>query len=394
MGSRPTVPRAICRKFWRFVGEGLSTEAAAAAAGVSAGTARGWFRDSGGMPPLDLCELSGRFLTMPEREEIAIGHGSGLGVREIARSIGRAPSTVSRELRRNPTSGHGAPSYRATLAQFKADERARRPKIGKLKTDPRLLNVVQGMLKKYMSPEQITGRLPIEFPDDASMRISHEAIYQALYIYPRGLLQRELTKCLRTGRSLRKPRRRVDGRRTRIKDMVMIADRPAEVEDRAVPGDWEGDLITGTENKSAIGTLVERTTRFTLLLHLPNGHGAEALQAAIAATMTELPAHLRRSLTWDQGIEMANHAAISVAADLDIYFCNPHSPWQRGTNENTNGLLRQYFPKGTNLNAHTPERLAAVAEQLNARPRKIHGFRTPAEVLAPLLQTGSVATTS
>jgi IS30 family transposase len=394
MGSRPTVPRTVCRKFWRFVGEGLSTADAAAAAGVSEGTAAGWFRNSGGMPPLDLCELSGRYLTMPEREEIAIAHGSGLGVREIARSIGRHPSTVSRELRRNPTSGHGGPLYRATLAQFKADQRARRPKTGKLCADPGLRDVVQGMLEKKMSPEQITGRLLIEFPDDASMRISPEAIYQALYIYPRGLLRRDLTKCLRTGRSLRKPRRRVDGRRTRIKDMVMIADRPAEVEDRAIPGDWEGDLITGTENKSAIGTLVERTTRFTLLLHLPNGHGAEALHTAITTTMAGLPAQLCRSLTWDQGIEMAKHADISIATDLDIYFCDPHSPWQRGTNENTNGLLRQYFPKGTNLSLHTPEHLAAVVEQLNARPRKVLGFRTPAEAMAPLLQTGSVATTS
>jgi IS30 family transposase len=392
--SRPKVPRALCRKFWRFVSEGLSTEAAAAAAGVSEGTARSWFRNSGGMAPLDLCEPSGRYLTMPEREEIAIAHAAGLGVREIGREIGRHPSTVSRELRRNPVDGKNGPRYRATLAQWKADERTKRPKVCKLAADPILRDVVQDLLELEMSPEQITGRLPILFPDDASMRVSHEAIYQALYIVPRGVLRRELTKCLRTGRALRKPRRRSEARQTRIKDMVMIADRPAEVEDRVVPGDWEGDLITGTENKSAIGTLVERTTRFTLLLHLPNGHGADALHTAIAAAMAALPAHLRRSLTWDQGIEMAKHAEISVTTDLDIYFCDPHSPWQRGMNENTNGLLRQYFPKGTDLSVHTPERLTAVSARLNARPRKILAFRTPAEAMAPLLQTGSVATTA
>jgi IS30 family transposase len=373
-----------------LVGEGLSTADAAAAAGVSERTAGSWFRNSGGMPPLDLCEPSGRYLSMSEREEIAIGHGSGLGVRAIARSIGRDPSTVSRELSRNTNPRR---RYRATVAQWKCDDRARRPKTRKLAADPLLCAVVQDMLEQRMSPEQITGRLPIEFPDDAAMRLSHEAVYQALYIRPRGLLRRDLTKCLRTGRALRKPRRRVDARRTRIKDMVMISDRPPEVEDRAVPGDWEGDLITGTENKSAIGTLVERHTRFTLLLHLPIDHGAEALHAAIAAAMNGLPAHLRRSLTWDQGIEMAKHAAISISTDLDIYFCDPHSPWQRGTNENTNGLLRQYFPKGTDLSVHTPEDLATVAAELNARPRKILAFRTPAEAMAPLLQSDRVATT-
>jgi IS30 family transposase len=378
----------------------MSTDEAGAVLGVSSGTARLWFRKSGGMAPIDLAEPVGRYLSFEERDEIAIAHTSGQGVRAIARAIGRDPSTVSRELARNSTLRRGAPRYRARLAHDKATARSLRPKPGKLATNPELHEVVQNMLEEKLSPEQISGRLPGEYPDDASMRVSDEAIYQALYIFGRGHLRRDLTKCLRTGRSLRKPRRRADGRRIRIKDMIMIADRPAEVEDRAIPGDWEGDLITGTENKSAIGTLVERVTRFVLLLHLPHDHGALTVQDAITAKMGSLPALLRRSLTWDQGIEMARHKQITVATDLNIYFCDPHSPWQRGTNENTNGLLRQYFPKGTDLSVHTPEHLDAVAAQLNARPRKALNFRTPAEAMAPLLlagsylpPTGSVATT-
>jgi transposase, IS30 family len=395
--GRPLAPLARCRQFWRLVAAGWSTEKAAAGAGVSISRAKAWFRDSGGMSPLDLGEPSGRYLSMHEREEIALARAAGVGVRQIARLIGRAPSTISRELRRNQGVGW-SPSgrYRATLAQSKAEARARRPKTGKLAANPRLREVVQDMLDEHASPEQIAGRLPLLYPDDATMRICHEAIYQALYIHGRGHLRRDLTKRLRTGRTVRKPRRRVDARTTRprIPNMVMIADRPAEVEDRAVPGDWEGDLITGAENKSAIGTLVERTTRYTILLHLPNGHGADAVQAAIIAAMTELPANLRRSLTWDQGIEMAQHSKITMATDLAIYFCDPHSPWQRGTNENTNGLLRQYFPKGTDVSVHSAEHLAAVSAQLNARPRKALSFYTPAEAMARLLQTGRVATTA
>jgi IS30 family transposase len=394
--GRPMAPLARRRQFWRLIAAGLSTEKAADGVGVAHWSARHWFRDGGGMSPLDLGESSGRYLSLAEREEIALARAAGAGIRQIARSIGRSPSTVSRELRRNRAAGWTPLSrYRATLAQSKAEARARRPKTGKLATDPRLREVVQQMLDENASPEQVSGRLPLLYPDDESMRISHEAIYQALYIQGRGLLRRDLTRRLRTGRALRKPRRRVDGRtsRTRIPDMVMIADRPADIEDRAVPGDWEGDLITGAENKSAIGTLVERTTRYTILLHLPNGHGADQVQAAICAAMADLPANLRRSLTWDQGIEMAHHGKITMATDLAIYFCDPHSPWQRGTNENTNGLLRQYFPKGTDLSVHSAEHLDAVSAQFNARPRKALGFYTPAERMAPLLQTGRVATT-
>jgi len=239
------------------------------------------------------------------------------------------------------------------------------------------------------SPEQIAQRVKIDFPDDEEMRISHEAIYQALYVQGRGALRRELTVCLRTGRALRKPRARVDHRRTRIKNMVMISERPAQVDDRAVPGHWEGDLIVGKNSVSAIGTLVERTTRFTMLLHLPDNHRAEAVRDAIAATILTLPAQLRRSLTWDQGFELLEHVQLKMDTDLAINFCDPHSPWQRGSNENTNGLLRQYFPKGTDLSVHGPSDLVHVATALNGRPRKTLDWKTPAEAFAALLGQSS-----
>jgi IS30 family transposase len=264
---------------------------------------------------------------------------------------------------------------------------------------------------KSWSPEQISARLRLDFPDDDSMRISHEAIYQSLYVQGRGALRRELTACLRTGRALRVPRARSRRGKSFVSDEIMISERPAEAADRAVPGHWEGDLILGLDS-SAIGTLVERSTRFTLLLHLPpmgghdrprvkngpalTGHGAEAVRNAITDSIRTLPEQLRRSLTWDQGSEMAQHAQLRIATGLQVYFCDPHSPWQRGTNENTNGLLRQYFPKGTDLSRHSADDLAAVALTLNSRPRKTLGWRTPAEVLDEYLQLNqqtSVATT-
>ncbi len=346
--------------------------------------------------------LSGRYLSFAEREEIAILRAQGEGVREIARRLRRSASTISRELRRNAATRGGKLEYRATTAQWHADRRGRRPKVAKLVANDALRGYVQERLAgvdreaggvpaagptvrwigrrhgrrqdrrwaKAWSPEQISNRLRVDFADDASMRISHEAIYQALYVQGRGALKRELVACLRTGRALRVPRARVNQRRDGfVAEEVMISARPAEVEDRAVPGHWEGDLIIGL-NKSAIGTLVERTTRFTMLLHLPRGegygvkpptkngpalagYGAEAVRDAIASTITALPAELRRSLTWDRGKEMAKHADLKIAAGLSIYFCDPQSPWQRGTNENTNGLLRQYFPKGTDSRAGT-----------------------------------------
>jgi IS30 family transposase len=335
------------------------------------------------MSPVELDEPSGRYLSADERETIALETAGGKGVREIARMLGRDASTVSRELRRN-TSPRRPRAYRGLLAQRKAEQRARRPKLSKIAANPRLHEVVQAKLTEKLSPEQIAAELRCEFPDDPSMHVSHEAIYRSLYVQGRGELRRELARCLRTGRALRKPQRRTDTRGG-IPDKVMISERPAEVEDRAVPGHWEGDLILGANNRSAIGTLVERSTRYVILLHLPDGHGAEAVRDAIIAAMRELPEHLRRSLTWDQGVEMARHAEITVTADLPVYFCDPASPWQRGSNENTNGLLRQYFTKGSDLSVFPKDYLDFVAAQLNRRPRKTLGWKRPAAALNELL---------
>jgi IS30 family transposase len=271
------------------------------------------------------------------------------------------------------------------VAQADADRKARRPKPAKLATNLVLRREVQSRLTQNHSPEQIARRLRHDFPDDAEMRVSPETIYQSIYVQGRGGLRRELAKHLRTGRIRRKPRRHGAERRGRIPGMVNIAERPPEVADRAVPGHWEGDLIIGQQKESAIGTVVERATGFVVLLHLPDSHGALAVQDAIVAKMAELPEILRRTLTWDQGSEMANHVQIAAATDLDIYFCDPHSPWQRGSNENTNGLLRQYFPKGTDLSLHGPGYLDYVAAELNNRPRKRHDWKTPAEALDHLL---------
>lgn len=374
------------REFWRLIATGMPTKAAAVAVGASMTIGKRWFVEGGGMPTLELDEPTGRYLSMAEREEIAVLQGRA-SVREIARRLGRSPSTVSRELRRN-ASGSDPARYRASVAQAEADQRARRPKAAKLAVQPALREYVQDKLASVerWSPEQIAHRLRVDFPDDERMRISHETIYQALYVQGRGALRRELTECLRTGRALRKPRRRTDHRREQIKDKVMISERPAEVADRAVPGHWEGDLIIGRRDSgSAIGTLVERTTRFTMLLHLPREHGAVAVREAIAASIVTLPAALRQTLTWDQGIELRQHVQLAFDADLAIYFCDPHSPWQRGTNENTNGLLRQYFPKGTDLSQHTRDDLERVAAGLNGRPRKTLDWKTPAEAMTALL---------
>jgi IS30 family transposase len=363
----------------------------------------------------------------------------------VARRLGRAGSTISRELRRNAATRGGGLDYRATTAQWHAERVARRPKPAKLAVNAVLQTYVQDRLAgvvatsgeaalcgpvvpwkgrrqgrrknrqwaRAWSPQQIAQRLRLDFPRDETMRISHEAIYQALYVQGRGALRRELTACLRTGRALRVPRARSRGRgKSHIAPEIMISQRPAEAADRAVPGHWEGDLIIGL-GSSAIGTLVERTTRFTVLLHLPRipgrddevrkkngpalaGHGAEAVREAVTRTITTLPEQLRRSLTWDQGAEMSQHAQLRIDTGVQVYFCDPHSPWQRGTNENTNGLLRQYFPKGTDLSVHSADALAAVAATLNARPRKTLVWRTPAEALDELLRSAqaSVATTT
>jgi len=427
--GKPSHRRDVERAFWRRVAEGLSSDEAAQAVGVSSAAGVRWFRERGGMATFMLDSVSCRYLCFEEREEIALLRAQGAGVREIARQLDRSPSTISRELRRNAATRGGRLEYRASVAQWKAELVARRPKPAKLAANEELRDYVQQRLAgavcrpdgvatgppaprwkgrnkprrqdrrwaRAWSPEQISNRLKVDFPEDESMRVSHEAIYQALYVQGRGALKRELVACLRTGRALRVPRARVAGRgKGFVTDEVMISQRPAEATDRAVPGHWEGDLILGLD-RSAIGTLVERTSRFTMLLHLPpaddrdapkvkngppvTGHGAEQVRDAIAVAITELPEQLRRSLTWDQSAEMAEHAKLRVESGVQVYFCDPQSPWQRGTNENTNGLLRQYFPKGTDLARHTPEDLAAVAAALNGRPRKTLGWRTPAEVL-------------
>ncbi len=401
------------------------------------------------MPPSTLAPsskpLSGRYLSFAEREELASQHAQGFGVRQIARNMGRSGSTISRELRRNAAKRGGDLDYRASTAQWHAERAARRPKASKLALNMALRTYVQDRLAGMVvapggvavpgptvswkgrrhgprkdrrwasawSPEQIAQRIRLDFPDDETMRISHEAIYQSLYVQGRGALRRELTACLRTGRALRMPRVRIRGRGgSFIVPEIMVSERPAEIADRAVPGHWEGDLILGLDS-SATGTLVERTTRFTMLLHLPRmaehgvdarmkngpalaGHGAEAVRDSIACTITGLPKRLRQSLTWDQGAEMSQHARLKIDAGLDVYFCDPHSPWQRGTNENTNGLLRQYFPKGTDLSVHSKNALQAVALALNTRPRKILGWKTRAEAFDEYLHSAHmrVATTS
>jgi transposase, IS30 family len=401
MCRRPS--RSSLRRFWCLIRQGWSVVEAAASVGVSERRAFVWFARAGGMPPLQLVPGSGRHLSLADRIAIHAGLTQGLSYAAIARLIGRRTSTVTRELEANRlrvnrpravplgqrAGARGrvpeSPNYSPWIAQQRFESRLERPKTSKLAGNTRLRKEVQARLKQNHSPEQISSRLVIDFPDDPEMRVSHETIYRALYVQGRGALNRELTRHLRTGRALRKPRRKPGQRQPRIKDMVSISDRPPEVEDRAVPGHWEGDLITGAQNQSAIGTLVERMTGFAMLLHLPDDHGAAAVQQAMIAKMSQLPAILRQTLTWDQGSEMANHVQIAAATDLDIYFCDPHSPWQRGTNENTNGLLRQYFPKGTDLSFWGSGYLDHVAAELNNRPRKRLGWKTPAEALDELL---------
>jgi len=339
------------------------------------------------MPPSVTPGTARPRLTFEQREEIAVLHASGSSNAVIAEAVGCHRSTIGRELKANSrvfNDGH-LPRYRASTAQKRSDWRARRPKATKLASCERLRTVVQDQLEQEHSPEQISARLVIDYPDDPEMRVSDETIYREIYVQARGGLRRDLHQRLRTGRAIRKPRRATGERRGRIPGMVNISERPAEVEDRAVPGHWEGDLIIGKDSGSAVGTLVERTTGFCLLLHLPDNHGADAVADAMITAMSRLPATLRQTVTWDQGVEMSNHVQIAAATDLDIYFCDPHSPWQRGTNENTNGLLRQYFAKGSDLSVYAPDYLEHVSRKLNNRPRKRLQFRTPAETLDKLL---------
>jgi IS30 family transposase len=445
--GRPEPSRAVQREFWRLIASGITTVQAAEAVGVSAAAGIRWFRHAGGMTPLSLDEPTGRYLSFAEREEIALLNARDKGVREIARTLGRDPATISRELRRNAATRGGKPVYRAVVAQWKAQQAAKRPKAAKLAGNERLREYVQdrlagkvrrpdgtivagpktppwkGLNKPHRqdrrwstawSPEQIAHRLEVDFPDDESMRISHEAIYQSLFIQGRGALKRELVTCLRTGRALREPRARSRNKpQGHVTADVVLSERPAEAEDRAVPGHWEGDLIIGT-GRSAIGTVVERSSRSTLLVHLPRmegwgkhpyvkngpslgGYGAVAMNAALTASITKLPEQLRKTLTWDRGKELSGHAQFALETGTRVFFADPHSPWQRPTNENTNGLLRQYFPKGTDLSRWTAEDLEAIAHALNNRPRKALGWKTPAEVFEEQLrslQQAGVASTS
>ena len=444
--GRPEPSRAVQRAFWRSIASGMTTLEASETVGVLWPVGTRWFRHAGGMTPLSLDEPTSRYLSFVEREEIALLRAQQVGVREIARRIGRSPGTVSRELRRNSATRSGRQEYRALVAQWKAQQAAKRPKIAKLVRNDTLREYVQeriegsvrrpdgsivagpetpawkGLNKPHRqdrrwsmawSPEQISHRLRIDFPDDEAMRISHEAIYQSLFIEGRGALKRELVTCLRTGRALRQPRARSQNKpQGHVTEDVVLSERPAEAADRAVPGHWEGDLIIGT-GRSAIGTIVERSSRSTLLVHLPRlegwgenppvkngpslgGYGAIAMNAALTTSMTKLPYQLRKTLTWDRRKELSSHAQFALDTGTKVFFADPHSPWQRPTNENTNGLLRQYFPKGADLSRWSAEDLEAVALALNNRPRKVLGWKTPAEVFAEqlqLLETDGVATT-
>jgi transposase, IS30 family len=381
MGRAP-LSRFVRERLWAARRAGVPLERAAAVVGVSSQVARRWVAEAGGVAPRWVAP-SGVRLSLAEREEIAVGLAAGESLAAIGRRIGRPACTISREVARNSA----VRGYRASKAQQAAQLRARRPKPAKLAVNARLRAQVEAWLALRWSPQQIAARLVSEFPGDAEMRVSHETIYQSLFVQSRGALRKELTGCLRTGRAIRRPARRSADARGKIPAMVMISERPAEAADRAVPGHWEGDLIMGKDGRSAIGTLAERSTRFVLLLHLPHGHGPEAVRDAMTTKITTLPAALRRSLTWDQGMEMRQHPQFTAATGMPVYFCDPHSPWQRGTNENTNGLLRQFFPKGTDLAAHSATDLEQAGKLMNGRPRHTLGWRTPAEALATLLAT-------
>lgn len=390
--------------FWKRIRAGDSTTDAAGRAGFHPSHGDQVFEDAGGMAPNQSSEIHPRYLSLEERERILAGVSRGDSIRQIARDLRRSPSTVWNELRRNRGAG---PRYRPkrvtrpplsiewyspSYAQRRAEQRLTRPKPGKLQRNPRLAFIVEARLRLGHSPVQIMRRLRMDFPDDPSMRISHEAIYRSIYVQGRGELRKELAACLRSGRAQRVPRERVRRQKSghgagKIPGMVMISERPAEVADRAVPGHWEGDLILGKNGTSQIGTLVERSTRFVILLHLPKRRDAVTVANMMIQQMGHLPDHLRLSVTWDQGKELADHARLARELDLrdGVFFCDPRSPWQRGTNENTNGLLRQYFPKGTDLSGHRQDYLDRVAAELNGRPRQTLDWYTPAEALAKLL---------
>ncbi|MEU9609907.1 IS30 family transposase [Streptomyces sp. NPDC048057] len=394
-------PKALVREreeYFRLMDQGFNNTEACRIVGINRRTGKRWRHgrqatgQTPGAPPIRRPLSSAgpsRYLREADRIHIADRRREKASIRQIASELGRSPSTISREIRRNGALWRGKDwVYRPHAAQSRADARRPRPKPGKIGQNPELRDFIQHHLERRWSPEQICQALRARFPDRPEMHVTHETVYQALYVQGRGELRRELAKALRTGRTMRRPHRQSYRRQPRMsKDMVMISDRPAEATDRAIPGHWEGDLIIGRAHKSAIGTLVERSSRFVTLVHLPDGRQPSQMRDALIETVSTLPDQLRRSLTWDQGSEMHLHKDFSTATDMPVFFCDPGSPWQRGSNENTNGLLRQYFPKGTDLAPYTREELDAVAAELNGRPRKTLGWETPAERLAKLLAT-------
>ena len=360
----------------RRVRSGETHQSAAAAVGCCAKSVQRLLEKTGGLMPR-VTPQSALRLSLSEREEISRGLLAGQTCRRIAARLGRSPSTVSREV----AAGGRRDRYRAWRSEERARRRVRRPKTAKLASSPRLRDEVERWLALRWSPQQIAARLVLDYPDDLEMRVSHETIYRSLFVQGRGALRKELTQCLRTGRAQRRTRGRAIGG-GHLTDMVLISDRPAEVADRAVPGHWEGDLIVGKNGKSAIGTLVERQTRFVMLMNLSKGRLAVHVRNALADKVRDLPEQLRRSLTWDRGKEMGEHVRFTVATGVQVYFCDPRSPWQRATNENSNGLLRQYFPKGTDLAVYNQAQLDAIAAELNGRPRQTLGWMTPSEAFS------------
>jgi transposase, IS30 family len=360
----------------RRVTAGETFATAAAAAGCSTKSIQRFMRHTGGMRP-KVWKRSRRHLSLAEREDILRGLLAGRSFRQIAAELDRSPSTISREVTRNGRRR----CYRVSRAEDAAARHARRPKPYKLVDNARLCDEVERRLAQRWSPQQISARLVRDYPDDPEMRVSHETIYRSLFVQARGALRKELTECLRTGRTQRRSHKRAEHSGSgRLREMVMISDRPPEAEDRAIPGHWEGDLLIGKGGRAAIGTLVERSSRYVMLVHLPNGRTAEAVRLALTRQVQRLPVELRRTLTWDQGKEMAEHAKFSVATEVKVFFCDPHSPWQRGSNENTNGLLRQYFPKSLDLSTVSRAQLSAAARELNARPRQALNWMKPCEI--------------
>ena len=385
-GTGRAMPREVKLEIRDRLLAGETWVQVAAVIGISQATIARMLNEAGGMPPRWSARSVSQ-LSVAQREDISLGLAAGKSYAELGREVGCHRSTIKREIdrQRDPRgNGYGRDGYRAWRADRDAYTRARRAKPSKLASNRRLHDVVEAGLIKHWSPNQISIRLVVDFPDDLEMRVSHETIYQSLFVQAKGGFRKDLVQCLRTGRTRRRAQSRVT-RAGSIKDMVMISDRPAEIEDRAVPGHWEGDLILGRNNRSAIVTLVERSTRFLMMIALPDDHKAETVATAIAEHITTLPAQLRRSITWDQGSEMTEHVKFTIATDIAVYFCDPHSPWQRGTNENTNGLIRQYFPKGTDLSIHPQSELDRVTDELNGRPRETLGAMTPSEKFTELV---------